>query len=299
MSAVWEELIQQDCTNSTYCNEAQSKGIEMSEQDEKMRADFEEWYATNAFDYVSNPVGSRECGLKWEAWQASRAQSDLAHQADREELASAKLLLEAQKREINKQNMRISELEGLTMFDSAIQELESRGRKIDLLEEQLSAMTKDRDEWKESCEVANLRFKAAEQRIRNSQEQEPMAFYEVRNSKGALMFRHDVHPKVKVFRHPIIPPSPEELQHDNKLLSEARSQAVPEDSARLDFVIKNGAFITQGFADADGKDLQLLAQNVDEEYVILHNADSFFKTVRDAIDAAMLAAAPKPEGIKK
>ena len=36
-----------------------------------LRKEFEQWYAENAFDYVSNPVGSRDCGLQWAAWQAA------------------------------------------------------------------------------------------------------------------------------------------------------------------------------------------------------------------------------------
>ena len=38
-----------------------------------IRATFEQWYAENAFDYALNPVGSRECGLQWAAWQAATA----------------------------------------------------------------------------------------------------------------------------------------------------------------------------------------------------------------------------------
>ncbi|CAN5465722.1 hypothetical protein BH09PSE6_BH09PSE6_17890 [soil metagenome] len=37
------------------------------------RAAFEQWYTINAFDYVRNPVGSRDCGLQWAAWQARAA----------------------------------------------------------------------------------------------------------------------------------------------------------------------------------------------------------------------------------
>lgn len=35
------------------------------------REKFEEWYAVNAFDYVSSPIGSRECDLQWKAWEAA------------------------------------------------------------------------------------------------------------------------------------------------------------------------------------------------------------------------------------
>ena len=34
--------------------------------------EFEQWYVENAFDYVSNPIGSRDCGLQRKAWNASR-----------------------------------------------------------------------------------------------------------------------------------------------------------------------------------------------------------------------------------
>lgn len=34
------------------------------------RERFEAWYAANAFDLVSNPIGSRECSHHWSAWFA-------------------------------------------------------------------------------------------------------------------------------------------------------------------------------------------------------------------------------------
>ena len=37
---------------------------------DKMREAFEQWYAENAFDYVRDPIGSRDCGLQWKAWKA-------------------------------------------------------------------------------------------------------------------------------------------------------------------------------------------------------------------------------------
>ena len=37
------------------------------------RAAFEAWYSQNAFDFERDPIGSRECGLQWEAWQARAA----------------------------------------------------------------------------------------------------------------------------------------------------------------------------------------------------------------------------------
>lgn len=47
----------------------------MTTDKQDSRAAFEQWYACNAFDYVRDPIGSRECGLQWASWQASREQA--------------------------------------------------------------------------------------------------------------------------------------------------------------------------------------------------------------------------------
>lgn len=39
--------------------------------DQAERARFEEWYVQNAFDYVANPIGSRDCALMRKAWNAA------------------------------------------------------------------------------------------------------------------------------------------------------------------------------------------------------------------------------------
>jgi hypothetical protein len=59
------------------------------------------------------------------------------------------------------------------------------------------------------------------------------------------------------------------------------------DAERLDFVLNNSAFTMVSLADAGGNTIQLWTQNEDEEYVVLHNPDSFFRTAREAIDAAI------------
>lgn len=41
--------------------------------DQAERARFEDWYVRNAFDYVANPLGSRDCDLQWKGWQAALA----------------------------------------------------------------------------------------------------------------------------------------------------------------------------------------------------------------------------------
>lgn len=38
--------------------------------DTNEREEFEKWYSVSAFDFVENPIGSRDCGLQWRAWQA-------------------------------------------------------------------------------------------------------------------------------------------------------------------------------------------------------------------------------------
>lgn len=40
------------------------------------RKQFEQWYATHAFNYERDPIGSRDCGLQWAAWQAAQEQAD-------------------------------------------------------------------------------------------------------------------------------------------------------------------------------------------------------------------------------
>lgn len=42
------------------------------------REAFEKWYAESAFNYGRDPIGSRECGLQWAAWNA---RAHLAQQA--------------------------------------------------------------------------------------------------------------------------------------------------------------------------------------------------------------------------
>lgn len=37
-----------------------------------IRSEFGDWYTCNAFDYASNPIGSRQCDLQWRAYLAAR-----------------------------------------------------------------------------------------------------------------------------------------------------------------------------------------------------------------------------------
>lgn len=42
----------------------------MSAEQTEERREFESWYVQTAFGLEHNPIGSRECGLKWTAWKA-------------------------------------------------------------------------------------------------------------------------------------------------------------------------------------------------------------------------------------
>ena len=62
-----------DMKVAAYGDPSQSKPV----TDEQERKKFESWYACNAFDYERNPIGSRDCGLQWAAWQArAKAKGD-------------------------------------------------------------------------------------------------------------------------------------------------------------------------------------------------------------------------------
>lgn len=52
---------------------------------DELRSKFEAWYVENAFDYPSNPIGSRECSLQWKAWQAAYASRDAEVEALRKD----------------------------------------------------------------------------------------------------------------------------------------------------------------------------------------------------------------------
>ena len=39
------------------------------------RKEFEQWYVENAFNFERDPIGSRDCGLQWSAWQARAAKA--------------------------------------------------------------------------------------------------------------------------------------------------------------------------------------------------------------------------------
>jgi hypothetical protein len=38
-----------------------------------LREQFEAWYVTHAFDYERNPLGSKDCAMQWDGWQAGHA----------------------------------------------------------------------------------------------------------------------------------------------------------------------------------------------------------------------------------
>jgi len=52
--------------------------------------EFEQWYVENAFDYVSNPIGSRDCGLQRAAWKAGNSEAQERIKTLEAELAKMK-----------------------------------------------------------------------------------------------------------------------------------------------------------------------------------------------------------------
>ena len=69
---------------------------------------------------------------------------------------------------------------------------------------------------------------------------------------------------------------------------------VAEDTARLDWVLANDAFMVWTKRDGAILQCQVYTQDEDEEYHVLSGDARYFNTPREAIDAAMLAAAPTP-----
>ena len=59
------------------------------------------------------------------------------------------------------------------------------------------------------------------------------------------------------------------------------------DTLRLDFVLREGAFIVWSLRDGSIPQCQLWAQNEDEEILYLSGEHRFFNTERAAIDAAL------------
>lgn len=41
-----------------------------------LRKEFEQYYVTHAFNYPANPIGSRDCSVMWEGFQAGAASRD-------------------------------------------------------------------------------------------------------------------------------------------------------------------------------------------------------------------------------
>jgi hypothetical protein len=51
---------------------------------------FEKWYVENAFDYVADPIGSRDCNLQRKAWKAAKADEIAQLQLDITEVTKAR-----------------------------------------------------------------------------------------------------------------------------------------------------------------------------------------------------------------
>jgi hypothetical protein len=68
------------------------------------------------------------------------------------------------------------------------------------------------------------------------------------------------------------------------LIAEVR--ALRDESARLNFMLENDAFTVQCNRDGSILQYQLMTQDEDENYHVLHDEHRFYNTERDAIDAA-------------
>lgn len=72
----------------------------------------------------------------------------------------------------------------------------------------------------------------------------------------------------------------------NVLALIAEVRALREESARLDFMLANDAFTVRCNRDGSILQYQLMTQDEDENYHVLHDEHRFYNTERDAIDAA-------------
>lgn len=68
-----------------------------------------------------------------------------------------------------------------------------------------------------------------------------------------------------------------------------RLQSAERDTARLEFMIYQDAFVMWELRDGTIKQCQLMTQDEDENYHFLSGEHRFFNTPRAAIDAAMAA----------
>lgn len=70
----------------------------------------------------------------------------------------------------------------------------------------------------------------------------------------------------------------------------AELEAAKRDTDRLDFMLSNDAFTVTCNRDGSILQYQLMTQDEDENYHVLHNERRFYNTERDAIDAAIECA---------
>lgn len=95
-----------------------STSDELKRLADAFRATFEQWYVENCFDLQANPIGSRDCGLQWKAWDAC-AQAlapetiELRKENDqlRQQLACTIDILEQTRKDLAYSNKRQDELQ--------------------------------------------------------------------------------------------------------------------------------------------------------------------------------------------
>lgn len=67
-------------------------------------------------------------------------------------------------------------------------------------------------------------------------------------------------------------------------------EALRQETARLDYVLQAGAFISWSLRDGTIRECQVMVQNEDEDYEYPAGEHRFFNTEREAIDAALSAS---------
>lgn len=106
-----------------------------------------------------------------------------------------------------------------------------------------------------------------------------------KNTKGNYIFNADA-------ANGYIPQKGDKLYIHHNLQAPVIPDGYKLDAERLDFVLDNAAFIIETKTDVGGKAFQLISADEDENFNTLSGETSFFKSAREAIDAAMLKAAP-------
>jgi len=117
------------------------------------RARFEHWYATHAFNYSRDPIGSCDCSLQWEAWQAALAEHDAQPAQAAQPLAEALQVIERYA------------LDGHVMHGDAIRRIAEQRERAETSERRLERSLQDNAEWRARTLTAEAELAALKKRI--------------------------------------------------------------------------------------------------------------------------------------